>query len=215
MLLVVGRHHPPRRHVGGRAAYHLLDGHRILVPLFAVAEILIAELPALARLVKARQEALHLHVGRQVQKYLHYAGAVVGQKPFEFVDLVIGALPFGIFRKPLHPLDQDPAVPGTVEHRDRAVRRQSVPEPLQIVSLLILRPRCPDGPHLEAARIHGRRQPLDCASLAGCVPAFEDDHCPFARVKIGLLYALQRQLKRFEMIFIGLFVGLPRQVDIL
>src|SRR4029079_5016361 len=98
------------------------------------------------------------------------------QLALELVDLGIGALPLVGAREALDSLDQHSAIPGAVEDRDRAARRQPPPEAVEIVVGLVVAGRRGDRVDDIAARGELFGDSLDASALAGCVPAFEHSY---------------------------------------
>jgi hypothetical protein len=106
---------------------------------------------------------------------LHEDHALGREAGLEGRDLAVGPLPLLLGGEPLDPLDEDPAVPGPVEHRHAAPARKLGPEPPQeVVALLVVR-RCRELRNAHVPRVEMVHEPLDGAALAGGVPALEDD----------------------------------------
>jgi hypothetical protein len=124
--------------------------------------------------VLPRLEPLELLFQRQVQPELDDDHALVGQRPLEVDDLPVGAPPLLLGGELLHPLDQDPAVPGPVEHRHATPAGQHRPEPPQEVMAFLVVGRRGELGHPDVPRVERRDQPFDCATLAGRVPPLED-----------------------------------------
>ena len=146
-VLVVRFDERPRREVRARALDHLVHRARVVVPAFAVAPVLLGELPALERGPLTILEAAQLLVGRDVQPELHEHDAVIGELLLERVDLVVGALPLRWRRESLDALDQHAAVPAAVENRDHARARQMPPEAPEVVMGALFVGRRGDGHH--------------------------------------------------------------------
>jgi hypothetical protein len=143
--------------------------------------------------VLPRLEPLELLFQRQVQPELDDDHALVGQRPLEVDDLPVGAPPLLLGGEPLHPLDQDPAVPGPVEHRHAAPAGQHRPEPPQeVVAFLVEGGRAELGDP-DVPRVNRRDQPLDRAPLAGRVPALEDHADRRSDLRFVADLAAQRQ----------------------
>src|SRR5215813_15036575 len=183
VVLVVGRDEDPGsiRPVG--AVQHFADRLLVLLPLPAVAPVVRTDLVVLEAVGLARLEPLELRLPIDVQEELGHLHAVRGERPLEGVDLVVGALPLGFPRQPLHPLHQHPAVPASVEDRDLAAGGQPVPEPPEVVVPAALLVRWSDGPHLVPARIQLGGEPLDAPALPCGVPALEDEDGPMAALE--------------------------------
>jgi len=153
---------------------HVLHGRLVLPSLVAVPPVLRGQLPGLQRIALPRLEPPELLPGRQVQPELDHDHALVGQRPLEVDDLPVGAPPLLFGGESLHPLDQDAAVPGPVEHRHAAPAGQHRPEPPQeVVAFLVIGRRAELGDP-DVPRVERLDQPFDRTTLAGRVPPLED-----------------------------------------
>src|SRR6185437_13416687 len=123
----------PRRVRRVGAVEHVLDRVLVLLALVPIAPVLVGELPLLERVGPPPLEPLELLLFGQVQPELDQDRAVVHQRPLELADLLVGPAPLVLGGEALDPLDQDPAVPGPVEHGHAAPARQLRPEPPEIV----------------------------------------------------------------------------------
>ena len=139
------------------------------------------------------------------------AHAVVGQLVFELVDLVIGPLPGGDAAQTLYSLDQHATVPGAIEDRPIARRRQPLPEAPQVVAALLLGRRRTDAPDMRRFRLEAGDDALDEAALAGGIPAVEADQHPAAGAHMVDLQVEQAVLQLRQVVFVGLLVD--RTVD--
>src|SRR5512145_2714230 len=119
-VLVVARDERPRGPERARAGHHLVHRLLVLVPLLPVAPVIVTELPALVRRLRALLEALQLLGFRDVQPELHEHDAVLDELILERVDFRVGAAPLGLGREPLDALDEHPPVPAAVVDRDTA-----------------------------------------------------------------------------------------------
>src|SRR3546814_13704467 len=91
-------------------------------------------------------------------------------------DLLIGALPLALGAEALHPLDQHPAVPASVEDRDVAPGGQARPEAPEEMPVALLLGRGGDGMDLVLARVPLRGHALADAALARRIPSLQQDH---------------------------------------
>src|SRR2546425_10313622 len=105
------------------AGEHVLDRLLVLAALLAVAPVLVGQLPCLQRIALSSPEALDLLRFGDVEPELDQDHALVGERPLEAVDLVVGAKPLLADGEALDALDQPPAVPGAVEDRHPAPTR--------------------------------------------------------------------------------------------
>src|SRR5688572_29811225 len=176
--LAVRRDEEPGRGPGVGPLEHLVDRLLVLVPLLAVAPVVGADLPVLVGVLLALLEAPELLLFRDVEEDLDHRTAVVGELLFELVDLVVGAAPLVLRGELLDPLDEHPAVPGAVEHRDLARTRKLLPEPPEVMARLLVRARRRDRVDLEAAGVEFLREPADRAAFPRGVPALERDDRP-------------------------------------
>ena len=194
----------PRVGHRGGTAEHLLDGGLVICPAFPVAKVLRGQLPALQGIAQTRTEALELLLRADVQEDLHQPDAVVGEQPLEVVDFRVGAAPFRFAGEAFDALHQHAAIPGAVEHHELARVGQAAPEAVQVGLPLLLRKRCGDRPHLEAARVERPAQPADDAALAGGVPTLEHHHRAPAVRPVG-----ERDLLQFLLAGVQLRLVLP------
>ena len=171
-----------------------------------VAEILQPDLVVLMRVVEPRDHAPLLLLRADMDQELDDAHAVVGELALELVDLAIGPLPGVLAAKTLDALDQHAAVPGAVEDRPVARRRQAVPEAPQVMAALLLGRRRPDAPDMDRFRLQRADDALDQAALAGGVPAVEADQDPAAGAQIVDLQVEQPVLELFELVFVVVLV---------
>ena len=137
--------------------------------------------------------------------------AVVGELALELVDLAIGPLPGILAAKALDALDQHAAVPGAVEDRPVARRRQPGPEPPEIVAALLLGRRRTDAPDLGRLGLEAADDAFDQAALAGGVPAVDADDDPPAGAQVMDLQVEQAMLQLPYLFVVILFVD--RTVD--
>ena len=93
ILLVDGFQDVPRRELGRCLLDHLIDRGLVLVPLLAVAPVLIGDLPLLLRICLALLEALELRLLVDLDPELDDDCAPVGELLLELIDLVICSLP--------------------------------------------------------------------------------------------------------------------------
>jgi len=111
---------------------------------------------------KASKLLLIGHVQEQFDK----TNAIVDEHLLEGVDLVIGPPPLLRTGQAFDPFDQHSPVPGSVEDRDIAGKRQPLPEALEIMAALLLRAGPADRPDLHPARVELSDQSLDSSALA-------------------------------------------------
>jgi len=112
-----------------------------------------------------------LLLGADMDEDLDDVRAVVGELALELLDLAVGALPGLAAAQALDALDQHAAVPGAVEDRPIARRRQPVPEPPEIVAALFLGRRRTDPPDLGRLGLEAADDAFDQAALAGGRPS--------------------------------------------
>lgn len=101
---------------------------------------------------------------------------MLGEFELELVDLGVRALPVGPRRKGAHPLHQHPPVPGAVENRVIAQRRQVEPEAPLVRPGHLLGRRRRDRHDAVLPGVERRRNAPDRPALAGGVHALEHDH---------------------------------------
>src|SRR5262249_42871707 len=90
------------------AVEHVADRVLVVLPPFAVAPVVGADLVALEPVGLAVLEALELSLPVDVEEELRHPDAIGRQRPFEGVDLVVSALPL---RLPLPPPPRPPPPP--------------------------------------------------------------------------------------------------------
>src|SRR3954453_18438851 len=177
--LVLGLDQGPGRVGRAGPVDHVVDGRLVLAPLLAVAPILRRDLEPLELRPLALLEAPELLVLADGEPELDHDDAGAVELLLEVVDLAVGPQPLGRAGEALHPLDQDPAVPGAVEDRDVALARHVAPEAPEVGAGLLLVGGCCDRVDPEPSRVERRRHTADAAALAGRVVALEDrDHGP-------------------------------------
>src|SRR5262245_44578929 len=154
------------------------------------------------RIVEPRHHALLLFFPADMDHELDDAYAVVGQLTLELVDLAIGPLPGVLAAKTLDALDQHAAIPGAVEDRPVARRRQAVPETPEVVAALLLGRRRPDAIDLDRFRLEPAHDTLDQAALAGGIPAVDADHDAAAGTQAVDLQVEQPILELLELVLV-------------
>ena len=175
IALVLRRDHVPRRQRSVGQAQHVRDGGVVLRPLLPVAPVLRRELPRLEGIVAAALETAQLLLVRHVHPELDDDHSFFGQAVLEVVDLLIRPAPLDLGGQVLDPFDEDPAVPTAVEDGHAAPSGQRRPEaPQEVVAQLVGR-RCGERRDVHVPGVERLDQPLDGATLAGGVPALEDD----------------------------------------
>ena len=160
------------------ATQHVLDRPYVRLALLAVAPVLVGQLPALQRIVLAGLKAAELLLVGEVHPELDQHHALRAQSALEFDDLVVRALHSRLSRKPFDPLDQHPAVPGSIEHGHPAPARERGREsPQEVVALLPLTRR-------------GELRTVTCRASSGAVrrriaPPFPDASQPSKTIASG------------------------------
>src|SRR3954469_12613635 len=177
--LVLGLDQGPGRVGRAGPVDHVVDRRLVLAPPLAVAPVLRRDLEPLQLRPLALLEAPELLVLADGEPELDHDDAGAVELLLEVVDLAVGPQPLSRAGEALHPLDQDPAVPGAVEDRDVALARHVAPEAPEVGAGLLLVGGRSDGVDPEAPRVERRRRAADAAALAGRVVALEDgDHGP-------------------------------------
>src|SRR5208337_2974654 len=85
--LVVGRHHVPRRVLGGRGPNRLLERIHVVVPELALMHVGRGKLPVLIGLFEALHEALLLFLAREVEEELEDDRPLPGEVVLEVRDV--------------------------------------------------------------------------------------------------------------------------------
>jgi hypothetical protein len=163
---------PPARLVVG-ALEHVLHGGLVVGPPGPVAPVLGGQLPGLERVVATALEPVQLLLLTDVQPELDEDDALGGQRAFVGDDLVVGPLPLLVSGEALHPLDEDPPVPGPVHHRHAAPAGQHGAEPQEEVVALLVGRRGAEARHPHVTGVERRGEAADGPALAGRVPALE------------------------------------------
>jgi len=130
---VVGGDDFPRGEVERGALEHVLGGLDVLLPLFAVAPILVVDFPAFVGVGGAGLEAAELFLLGDVEEDFDDADAGVVELAFEFEDFGVCAFPVGGRAESFDALDEHASVPRTVEDGDASVFGQAQPEAAQTV----------------------------------------------------------------------------------
>ncbi len=197
VALVVALHNRPRRGDGAGAEQHILDGRLVLIPLLAVAPILVRQLPGFVRRVLSLLEAAQLLLRADLNPEFGDDHPEIHQLPLELVDLTISALPLLLRGEALDALDQHPAIPTAVEDQDLLLIRglEAAPKAPQIMVRGVLALGGRDGENLVAARIQLLGDPLDIPALAARVPALVGDD-----ERALLLVELEGQLAELELV---------------
>ena len=132
-------------------------------------------------------------------------GTTLDELFFEFVNLVIGALPVRIKAEVFDPLHQHPAVPRAIKNDRVAERRYLPPEPPQIrLRAFFVAGGC-NWHDVIKARIHRPRDASNGAALAGGVHAFEhhDDGAVLHLLVAGEEVQLALQLVELFLVTVG------------
>ena len=133
MVLVIGCNQMPRRVAGARTRHHVVSSYLILVPLLAIASILVRQLVLFICRLRTRLETPELLVPADLQPELEDQDAGGHELLLEGVDLGEGASPLAGCAESLDALHEDPPVPGAVVDGGLAVLRQHAPEPPEIM----------------------------------------------------------------------------------
>ena len=159
-----------------REREHVADRHFVGLALAPVAPVFRVHLVPLVRRRFAFPETAQLLLVGNVQPVLHHDPTVLGELPLEIVDLPECPPPVVLAAKALDPFHQNAAIPGAVEDRHAAVRRDLPPKPPEVVGLFLLGRGLGDRNHRVVARVDGARQPANRPAFAGGVPTLEDEH---------------------------------------
>jgi len=154
---------------------HLFDRDGIGIALCPVSPVVFGEFPCAEGIVPARFEAGELLFCGDMQEELDEGGTLLDEEAFEVTDLLVGPLPGGLWCEPFDPFDEDSPVPSSIEDRHLAPARDVRAESPQKVVRKLLRSRRRVLADSDVPWIEASDQTLDCASLAGCVPAFEQN----------------------------------------
>ena len=147
----------------------------VLIPMFAVSPVLVADLPMLIRIPLAALEAIELLILRDMEVEFYNDRSIIRQLTLKFVDFPVGPLPFCLRAELLHAFDQHPAIPGPVENRGLTVGRKLIPKPPHIVVLKFLRRRFDDRIDANETGIEPLGQPFDRSAFTGRVRALKND----------------------------------------
>ena len=140
---------------------------------------------------------------------------MVHQLAFEVVDLLVGPPPVGLGAEALHPFDQHPPVPATVEDREPTAARHVPPEPPQVRlgALRLVRRR--DRDHPVVPRVERVRDPPDRAPLPRRVDPLEHrDHRPLLAEPWLTRQQVQPALEPLELVGVPLLRHRRRQVEV-
>ena len=176
---------------------------------------------ALSGSSRRRSNRRNCSSSRHVHPELDHDHALFGQRVLEVGDLLVGPPPLHLGGEVLHPLDQHPPVPAAVEDGHAAPSGQRRPEaPQEVVAQLVGRRRGERG-HVHVPGVERLDQPLDGATLAGGVPALEDDADRRAEVAVVELTAVdqpqveQAALRLAETLRLLVLGELQREVAVL
>src|SRR5438132_13271647 len=114
-------------------------------------------------------ETVQLFFLGDVQVQLYAERTIIDQKPLQFVDLPITALPFRAGGETFHTLDQHAAVPRTVKYGNLAITRKLIPEPPQMVVPIFFLGRFYNRIYPIGTRVELFDQPFDCSPFASGV----------------------------------------------
>ena len=170
---VVGLHQRPGRDFGAGAVNHVADGRTVVVPLVAVAPVVFGDLEALERDFLTGLEAFQLGLLVDGQPELDHNHAGVAQLLFEVINLAIGTHPVGRRAEAFDAFHQDAAVPGAVEHREHAARRDLLPEAPQVRLRALVFTGRGNRHDMVLTRVQRRRHPADRTALARRIVAFK------------------------------------------
>src|SRR3954447_18541412 len=165
--LVLGLDQGPGRVGRAGPVDHVVDGRLVLAPPLAVAPVLRRDLEPLELRPLALLEAPELLVLADAEPELDHDDAGTVELLLEVVDLAVGPQPLGRAGEPLHPLDQDPAVPGAVEDPDVALARHVAREAPEVGAAFLLVGGCCARDAPEPPLVGRRRHPSEAAALAG------------------------------------------------
>src|SRR5208337_2125729 len=192
---------------------HVFQRFNVLIPLFAVAPILLGQLIILPGIFFALLEAVELFLLGNVNPELHQDHAAIHQGPLEFIDLPVSALPFLLLGKLLDALHQNPAIPSAIENPDATAWREPEPKATQPVVGLVPLGGWADRANLVAAWVQGLGQALDIASLPCRVFSFVTDTDRNSFFNNLALQFQQPQLVLFQKLLV-LLLGLELLVEI-
>src|SRR5437870_7369020 len=173
--LVVGGDDVPRR-AGGRAPRdrQAVRAH-VVVPVSALVDVVLVELPALVGILQPVDQALALLRVGDVQAELHDLGTAAHEPGLEVVDLSIAAFEDPLRRQVVYPGDKDVFVVRAVEDADVAGDGQSFPDPPEKAAPPLLRRRLFESCDQHALRVEVAHDVGDGAVLARRIHALKDD----------------------------------------
>ena len=96
--------------------------------------ILVSDFPLLEGVLLPCLKTLELGFRIDMKPEFYDHGAVVTQMGLHLVDFTIGSLPFFVGTEFFDPLDQNPAVPGTIEYFQATSTRQTFTESPKVIS---------------------------------------------------------------------------------
>ncbi len=173
---VVGGDDVPGGAAGAATIEGVLVGLLELIPIFAHADVVLAELPVLGGILNARKQAFGLFLFADVQEEFQEDDVIVRENFLEGVDLFVARLPDGFGSELEDAHDQNVLVMGTVEDADVAVARKGpVDAPKEIVREFLARRRLEIG-GFHAGGIDMLEHAAAGAVLAASVHALQKDN---------------------------------------
>jgi len=176
-------------------------GHRVVVPVLPVLPVPGVDLPRLARLLLALDEALLLLLSADVEEELEDDRVVLHEQLLEVADVPVALLPDGLGDEPMHAHDEHVLVVGAVEDGELALARcVAVDAPEEVVLPLLLAGHA-EGGDADASGVEEARHVLDDPVLPRGVPALEhDEHGVQARAPQEVLEVEQLVAERLQLL---------------
>ena len=197
--LVVVVHEPPRgfRRVG--AAEQLQRRERVVLPERRRSLVERAELPLLERVLVSRLEPSGLFVASDREPDLDEMDAVVDEELLERHDLFEEPGHLLVGREVHDAFDAGAVVPGPVEERDLAARRELLDVALEVPLAALPLAGSGQGHVAGEARVHVLAHALDRAALAGGVAPLEQQQHPLTVGACPLLHLHELDLEREQV----------------
>src|SRR5215469_1500874 len=174
-VLVVPLYKIPRTGAGAGFHQHLLHGIFVEPPLFAVAPVILRQLPRLVVDAPAFFDTAKLFLRGDMKPKLDQNRSEIAQLALERIDLLVGALPFLVSRIPFHAFYQHAPVPGAIEDGDLPSFGDAHPEAVKVMFRLLLAQRHADRIDNIPARVHLFGDAFDGPALPCGIPSFESN----------------------------------------